>query len=120
MLFPASSLTEGLARDFDPDSHFLLRLRIIHPFLSIFTAVYLLFLSGWIGRKAVDSREVATWSKTLSVLVGLQIAFGAATLLLLGPIVMQLGHLLLADLVWIAFVLLCASYITNPAAREFI
>jgi hypothetical protein len=43
-----------------------------------------------------------------------QVAFGALTLLSLGPILMQLGHLLLADLVWITFVLrslniLCAG-----------
>ena len=119
MLFPVSSVAEGLARDFDPDSHFLLRLRILHPILSIFTAVYLLFLSGWIRRNAIDSLEVAKWSKRLSVLILLQVAVGAATLLMLGPIVMQLGHLLLADLVWIAFVLLCASYLTNGSAHEF-
>jgi heme A synthase len=38
-----------------------------------------------------------------------QIFFGGATLLMLAPIVMQLGHLLLADLVWISFVLMGAS-----------
>jgi heme A synthase len=48
-----------------------------------------------------------------SVLVLLQIAFGAATLLMLGPIVMQLGHLLLADLVWIAFVLMFANHLSG-------
>jgi len=42
-----------------------------------------------------------------------QLAFGAATLLTLAPIVMQLGHLLLADSVWISFVLLAASYLTT-------
>ena len=38
-----------------------------------------------------------------------QIPFGPATLLTLGPILMQLGHLLLADLLWISFVILVAS-----------
>jgi heme A synthase len=41
---------------------------------------------------------VARWSNVLSVLVLIQLAFGAATFLTLGPIVMQVGHLLLADL----------------------
>jgi hypothetical protein len=40
-----------------------------------------------------------------------QVAFGGATLLTLGPIVMQLGHLLLADLVWISFVLLVLTFL---------
>src|SRR5688572_10343142 len=119
MLFPSLSVVEGLASDFDPDSHMLLRLRIFHPILSIFAAGYLLFLSGLIRRSDVGSPEVAKWAKALSALVVLQIVFGAATLLTLGPIVMQLGHLLLADLVWISFVLLCASYNTNTLVREF-
>jgi heme A synthase len=120
MLFPSISVGEGVARDFDPDSHILIRLRILHPILSIFTAGYLLFLSAFIGRNAPASVDVAKWSKTLSILVLLQIAFGAATLLTLGPIAMQLGHLLLADLVWIAFVLLGASYATENFTGEFV
>jgi heme A synthase len=119
MLFPSGSVAEGIARDFDPDSHLLLRLRLLHPILSIFAAVYLVLFSGFIRRKAAGSPEVVRWSKALSILIVVQIVFGAATLLMLGPIVMQLGHLLLADLVWIAFVLLGASFITDSSAREF-
>jgi heme A synthase len=37
--------------------------------------------------------------------------FGAATLFTLAPIVMQLGHLLLADAIWISYVILCASFL---------
>jgi heme A synthase len=48
----------------------------------------------------------------LSILLIVQLAFGAATLLMLAPIVMQLGHLLLADLIWISFILVSASYLT--------
>ena len=120
MLFPSVSIAEGIASDFDPDSHILLRLRLLHPILSILTAAFLLFFSGFMRRNAVVSGEVARWSKALSTLIVVQVAFGAATLLTLGPIVMQLGHLLLADLVWIAFVLLCASYVTEGSAGDFV
>jgi heme A synthase len=41
------------------------------------------------------------------------LALGAATLLMLSPIVMQLLHLLLADLVWIAFVLTTAAFLSR-------
>ena len=60
-----------------------------------------------------EDSNTAWWSKVVSVLVMVQVAFGGATLLTLGPIVMQLGHLLLADLVWISFVLLVASYLAG-------
>jgi len=33
----------------------------------------------------------------------------------MGPIVMQLGHLLLADLLWISFVLLVANFLAARA-----
>ena len=52
---------------------------------------------------------VGRWSNILSILVILQVAFGAATLLTLAPITMQIGHLLLADLVWISLVLMAAN-----------
>lgn len=113
MLFPSETIAEGIAKDFDPDSHLLLRLRILHPILSIATAVFLVLAAGWIRQRAADSSDVLRWSNVLSILVILQIIFGAATLLMLAPIVMQLGHLLLADLVWISFVLLAASALSS-------
>ncbi|MGH9948725.1 MAG: COX15/CtaA family protein [Pyrinomonadaceae bacterium] len=111
MLFPSGTLTEGIAKDFDPDSHILLRLRILHPILSILSAVFLIFLADKLKRMASGSAITATWARNLSLLVLMQIFFGAATLLMLAPIVMQLGHLLQADLVWISYVLLGANFV---------
>lgn len=117
MIFPSETLAEGLAKDFSATSHFLLRLRISHPILSIMTSVYLIFLAGWLRKKSENERSVTRWSNALSVLILAQIAFGAVTLLTGAPILMQLGHLLLADLVWIAFVLLTASFLAEQ--KEF-
>lgn len=108
MLFPSASIAEGIAKDFAPDSHYLLRLRIFHPILSIATAVYLIYMAGLLRRR-IDSALVKRLSDALSIVVIVQIIFGAATLLMLAPIVMQLGHLLLADTVWVVFVLLSAA-----------
>lgn len=116
MLFPSISLSEGLAKDFSESSHYLLRLRISHPILSILTAVYLLFLSGWLRSWSSNEPVVRRWSNILSILLIAQLAFGALTLLTLSPILMQLGHLLLADAIWISFVLLSASFLTTGAA----
>ncbi|HKP67867.1 MAG TPA: COX15/CtaA family protein [Pyrinomonadaceae bacterium] len=111
MLFPSETLVEGVAKDFEASSNILLRLRVSHPLLAIFTSVYLIFLSGWIRKASDQDPIVSRWSNILSVLVLCQLAFGAATFLMLGPIVMQVGHLLLADLLWISFVLLSANYL---------
>ncbi|MBZ5578599.1 MAG: COX15/CtaA family protein [Acidobacteriia bacterium] len=101
-LFPASSLADGFRRDFDPAASVFLRLRLLHPLLAVGTA-------AWLGFYAVLHRR---WS--LLALVMLQVAAGALNLFLLAPIWMQLVHLLLADMVWISLVLLCASTLQSP------
>lgn len=109
MIFPSGTITEGIAKDFSPTSHTLLRLRPLHPVIAVASAVFIVFWTGWLKRKMAGSAYVVRWANVLSILVLLQIAFGAATLLMLGPILMQLGHLLLADAIWISFILLSAN-----------
>jgi heme A synthase len=117
MLFPAGSITEGMAQDFSATSHMLLRLRLLHPISAILTGVLLIFISDWL-RKLKGTPGVTRWSNVLSILILVQIAFGAATLLMLAPIVMQLGHLLLADSIWISFVLLTANFLAEGSSAE--
>ena len=66
----------------------------------------------WLKVSSDGNSKVAWWANAVSLLVVIQVGFGGATLLTLGPIVMQLGHLLLADIVWISFVLLVVNYIS--------
>ena len=113
MLFPSETLTEGLMKDFSATSNILLRLRVSHPILSILTSVYLIFLAGWLRKKSENNATVSRWSNILSILILLQVGFGALTLLTLAPILMQIGHLLLADAVWIAFVLLSVNFLAQ-------
>jgi heme A synthase len=49
-------------------------------------------------------------------LIVVQFVFGALTLLTLAPILMQIGHLLLADAIWIVFVLLSAEFLAEQNA----
>ena len=111
MLYPSSTLSEGIAKDFSASSHYLLRLRVFHPILSIMTGIFLVFLAGWFKAQAKESFWVKRWANILIILIGIQFASGAVTLLFLAPIVMQLIHLFLADMVWIVFVLMSASFL---------
>lgn len=104
MFYPSASITEGIANDFAETSPMLVRLRISHPILSVVAGVFLVFLSGWIARRKPENLGLARWTKAISVLVLIQFASGAATLLFHAPILMQLLHLFLADAIWIAFV----------------
>ena len=49
------------------------------------------------------------------LLAGLQLALGFLNVVLLAPTWMQLVHLLVADLLWIAFVMLGASLLAAPS-----
>jgi heme A synthase len=115
MLFPSETLTEGVTRDFSATSHILLRLRISHPILSIMVGVFLVFLAGWFKSKAEGNFAVSRLANVLTILIVVQFAFGALTLVTLAPIVMQIGHLFLADAVWIVFVLLSASFLAEKS-----
>lgn len=119
LLFPSQSIAEGITKDFSTTSNILLRLRISHPILSIMASVYMIFLAGWLRKKSENEETVTRWSNVLSILILVQIGFGALTLLTLAPIVMQVGHLLLADLVWISFVLLTASFLAERNGSNF-
>ena len=111
MLFPVESLADGLRQDFSGTSHTLLRLRISHPILSVLVGVSLVFLAGWIKSLNKSNRYLKTFANLLIGFLVVQLVFGALTLLTLAPILMQLGHLFLADAVWISFVLMCAAYL---------
>lgn len=112
-LFPADSLTEGFAADTALDAHPLVRLRVIHPLIAVLTYLYLIGLSVLGPPAAEKARPGARAALELPMrLVAAastaQIACGFLTLLLLAPLWIQLTHLVLADAVWIALVLVIA------------
>jgi heme A synthase len=118
-LFPASSLVEGLEQKFDPSAHFLVRLRLVHPSVAIAMSVVVVALAWMIQRRAPSGSRTAMFAPVLTILFLTQLAVGVLNVALLAPIWMQLAHLLLADLVWITFVLLAASALTaEPQAQH--
>ncbi|MFQ5948523.1 MAG: COX15/CtaA family protein [Acidimicrobiia bacterium] len=110
-LFPAESLSQGLREDFSGGSAFLVRLRWIHPVLAVGVAAYLIGLARKIGSSADDVLTERLAGLLLSAVV-VQVVAGVVDLFLLAPVWMQLVHLLLADLVWISFVLLSATLLS--------
>ena len=105
-LFPAVSLSQGLAQDFNPGANLFLRLRIWHPALAIAVALWLLYYALWSARESGIARRL---SYAMIAVMVLQMAAGVLNLLLLAPVGLQLIHLLLADLLWISMVLLISE-----------
>lgn len=115
MIFPSQTLSEGITKDFSGTSHVLLRLRVSHPILSVTVGFFLIFLAGWLKSKPDAGAGTKRWASVLGGLILVQLIWGAFTLLTLAPIVMQLVHLLLADAVWISFVLLSANVLADKS-----
>ncbi len=114
-LFPAGSLAEGLRQDVSPTAHFLVTLRVWHPLLAVASGAFLLPAARWMGQTQPSARRPARW---VMGLFALQLGLGALNLALLAPLPLQLVHLLVADGLWIAYVLLgAAALAARPAAR---
>jgi len=102
-LFPSQTIAEGFRADTDPAAHFLVRLRVLHPVLAILAGIYLSVMVWAVGRTRPALMQ-GPWGRVVTSLVLLQLGIGLTNLFLLAPTAMQLAHLLVADLLWIATV----------------
>jgi heme A synthase len=100
-LFPAASVASGMRQEFSQTASVLQRLRVVHPVLAVAGGAMLL------AAAATAMRSGRSRMGTIVVgLVFLQLAAGALNIALLAPVWMQILHLLLADLLWVALVVM--------------
>lgn len=92
-VYPAVSMLEGVRQEFSPESPALLRLRLIHPVVSVSAAVVVLIAAFHSTR--------GRWQRAIAAGVVVQLAAGAVNVLLLAPVWMQLLHLALAAALWL-------------------
>ncbi len=116
-LFPATSLGSALAQDFSATSGWLVRWRWTHPTVAFVASVFLI----WILVRA--AQRTAHWdNRGLSALVLLLLAaqyvLGVLDVVLLAPVWMQVAHLLGADVLWAALVILTARLTLQPMEQE--
>ena len=114
-MFPSTSLQQGFAADFNPASHTLIRLRILHPLIAITVGTYLfvgLGLSWWL-------KPTPRARRTAQVLLGVyvaQLAVGTANLAFLAPMALQLIHLMMAVLAFSLLTTLSLEMLGGEAA----
>jgi cytochrome c oxidase assembly protein subunit 15 len=100
-LFPAASVASGMRQEFSQTASALQRLRVVHPVLAVVGGAILL-ATAVTAMRSGRSRM----GPILAALVFLQLAAGVLNIALLAPVWMQILHLLLADLLWIALVVM--------------
>lgn len=109
-LFPKT----GVGMALSPARHFLEQLRVVHPVVAILTALLVVAAARHAARVRPDPATRKLASAT-AALFAVQLGVGALNVALLAPIWMQLVHLLLADLAWLALLLLSASALAADA-----
>jgi heme A synthase len=99
-LFPADEATTS--------AHFLADLRVLHPMIAVVGGVAVVLLSR-AGALAVAAAE--PWRRAVAVIVAFQFAMGVLNIALLTPVETQVLHLLLADTLWIVWIVFGASVV---------
>jgi heme a synthase len=106
-------LTEGVSPVDSPVVAKLVARRFYHPTLAVFTFVLVVGLVLWLRSRTAP--EATLYSRSLLGLFGVQLLVGAANVLLRAPVWIQISHLAVSDLLWIAFVLLAAESLSRKA-----
>ena len=105
-LYPSGSLAAALSAEFSTTSHVLVRLRLLHPAIAVIVGVAMVV----VGTRVAVEQEGTTRRLGVGValVAGLQLSAGLLNVALLAPVWMQMVHLVIADALWIGFVLLSA------------
>lgn len=112
-LFPLQPTLDGsllakVREDLTAGQHFLVRLRVIHPFVAIFCAAFISGVIASIRRQYAGDAPMRRLLHWPLMLVGLQVVFGALNIVLAAPGWMQILHLLGAQVLWVA---VCACFL---------
>ncbi len=113
-LFPASSLGTAFAQDLPSASEWLVRWRWTHPAVAFLSSVFLI----WLLVRAAQRRshwDNRALSALVLILLALQYVLGVLDVAFLAPVWLQILHLLGADVLWAAIVVLAARLTIEPA-----
>jgi heme a synthase len=112
-LFPATSLGAALAQDFSSASGWLVRWRWTHPTVAFLASVFLIWLLVRAAQRTAywDNRGL---SALVLILLAAQYVLGVLDVVILAPVWLQIAHLLGADVLWAALVVLTARLTLQP------
>ena len=118
-LYPVTSSGQAVAEGLGLESangvsaHFLQRMRIVHPAMAVALGLWLFYLCAWLEERR-PRLAVRRWAVAVRWLVGMQIVAGLVNVSLSAPGWMQIVHLFLAVVLWIALVFLALVATAEP------
>lgn len=101
-LFKPEYMGQDFFKDLFNPSHILQSLRIVHPIFALLTSAMCVFV---ITNTKHHNSKAKIIGYGLLIIIAAQIFSGILNLAFLTPIVLQLVHLLLADILWIGAIL---------------
>ena len=112
-LFPSSSFGAALVQDFSSTSGWLVRWRWTHPTVAFIASIFLIWLLVRAAQRSTawDNRGL---SALVLLLLAAQYVLGVLDVVLLAPVWLQVAHLLGADALWAALVVLTARLTLQP------
>jgi heme A synthase len=114
-VFPPDVVSSGLVEKFGPGAPLLLQLRVIHPAIAVVGGIFVAWIAMRLSNEASDRTKRLSFAVTLIVFS--QMFIGVANIFLLTPLFMQVTHLMIADALWIVFVLFGATVMEQDHAR---
>ncbi len=111
-LFPVRNTAEAVGRALTPGEHFLVQLRIYHPFIAVLVGVYVVLVANLVAALRPDP-HTRLFARLAGVIFILQLGVGYLNVLQAAPLYTQLPHLLLSDVVWITWLLLTVSALSQ-------
>jgi heme A synthase len=115
-LYPAESVIEGITEDFSAISPWMTRLRVFHPIVAILVGIG---AARWVRANVWDvGGSGRTAARVVVGVVFTELFVGVINVATLTPIPVQLVHLLLADVLWIAWVWLGVELLTDDARSD--
>jgi len=104
-LLPSESIVSSISKSLDSAEYFLTRLRVAHPLIAIAVGLLLIRIVGSIATDRTSGRIIIG-------LVVLQFVAGLANVLLHTPLWLQIAHLVLADVLWVTYVVFTADVLS--------
>lgn len=101
-LFPNATMSA----DFSASSHFLIRLRVLHPALALAMTIV---LAAFVSTAARVDKRAKKFAGVVGIAVVTQLFLGMMNIALQAPVWLQMLHLGVADVVWIGTVLVMAE-----------
>lgn len=102
-LYPAESSRHAISSGLQATSHFLVRLRLLHPVIALGAGSLVAIVSSGAGIRA-ELQSTRHWAYSVTALVLAQVLFGFANIAMSAPAWAQLVHLGMATTLWCCYI----------------